>query len=419
MINSNSQKRNSKGRSDYIENSVFLLESLFKNHGSIVDIQINMNNKTLPPELRSIAWRIFMQILPLKKSPKEWVSITMEKRKNYEKMLSRVRFLDKIENFIKGNQDFSIIETSNYSSDKEFINSTEYATLKTITSFLNNMSQVYDLFKNESIIESFVKIYLAYVLNNKLSNFSNAPFLHILSAFIYSLFPCIIHTLENTHEEIMELSLKNKLDSSSILIKDLFNFLNSELYFDHDVFTIFESFLNDFKHKDLILNLNSESIVCLTNDQEIEKINTKKLSLAELSTLMMTIQSPSLIEHMSKYKLNISTVFKYYVSTLYSSSFKLDDVSYLIDALLCNEEQLPNEEVNLSFISSKISFHFIYFIFSSLIISCSDELFKITDIEKFNNYLLFEGVDTIKDFKQIVIRALTNREAMSLIYSNN
>lgn len=418
-MNINYQRKSSKGRSDYIETSIFILESLFKENSNLNEIQILINNRTLPSELRTIAWKIFLKILPSNNStPKDWVIRTMKHREEYEKKYNKINNLDIIENII--NNKTTIEEVSKCSSEQEkaFIQSKEFELFKYSYEFLSdNMSQIYDLFKNEVIIESFIKIYLTYVLNNDIKDFSHAPFLHILSAIIYSLFPSIIHQFSDNSCDLIEKYNKKSLENNEILMKDLFNFLNSEAYFDHDVYIIFETILEEFKHKELIFNLNNQSK--LTVDlNEIENLDPTNITIVDLIAIMIKVQKCELSDYMAKYKLNISTIFKFWISTFFASTFSLDDVTYLIDAVLANESQLPNEEVNLWFINPNIKFHFIYFLFASLLCLGSDHLMKtekITELQEFNNHLLIGGLK-IRDFKQVLNKALANRVAMSLLY---
>lgn len=409
------QKQNSKGRSDYIETSIYLLESLFREDASINEIQISMNNRSIPSEFRSIAWRVFLKILPFKKCAKDWVVITIKSREDYNSKLNKVQYLDIIENILHKKTKFNELTTL---TELNFVQSEEFKIFNEVYSFITeNLASAYDLFKNDYIVESFIKVYLTYIANHDIKNFSHAPFMNILSALMYGIFPSIIHHFSNTTEDIVKLYSENNLDNNKIT-KELFAFLNSENYFDHDVYTIFETILETYKHKELILSLNKESQLTISNSNEIEKLDTMNITVADLVFLIIKIQKPELALFIIEKKFSISSVIKFWVSTFFSSTFLLDDVTYLLDSIFCNEEQLSNEEVNLGFINPLLNFHFLYFMLGSLLCSGADTLMKFEELDEFNNHLLVNGLK-IRDFKQVLNKALTNREAMSLIFTKN
>lgn len=405
ILSTSSKRRRSsrnildRGKSDFIDYSMMLLENLLNTNGDITYIQNEMNNNTLPCEIRSIVWRVFLKILP-KNDISKWVKITKDKRdiyKDRKKSLKSSEFL----------HDIIINHKKILPQDIEKCEELKFA--EEALEFINDQSEIYDLFKQSFVKEVIVFNYVIYRINTNKFNFSSAPFLSILASVVYALYSSI----SNLEIEVDDL-IKRAIEGETIELNEIMRYHTLELFFEADVFTVFESLMEHHSIREVIINLNKECSV--SENIYTSEYNTLNCSLMELTMLIINTEKPELIKYMIENQLDLNMVFKYWLSTFFSSSFTYIDCTFLMDAILCNEEQIKNEEVELCFISNRIKLHFTYFIIGSLITILSESIMKIKDLKELNDFLLVLQGKQI-DLKYVVMKALKNREAMSLIYN--
>ncbi len=394
-----SKKILDRGKSDFIEYSMMLLENLLNTKGDITYIQNEMNNNTLPCEIRSIVWRVFLKILP-KDDMSKWVKITKDKRDIYK---------EKRKNLKSGEFLHDIIINKKKISPEDIKNYEELQFAEEAIEFIDDQSEIYDLFKQTFIKEVIVFNYVIYRINTKKFSFSSAPFLSILSNVVYSLYSSI----SNLEIEVDDL-IKRAIEGETIELNEIMRYHTLESYFEADVFTIFESIMECHNVRDSIINLNKECSIA--ENIYNSDYQTLDCSLLELTMLIINTEKPELIKYMIENQLDFNMVFKYWLSTLFSSSLAYIDCTFLMDTILCNEEQIKNEEIELCFISNRIKLHFTYFLIGSVICFFSESIMKIKDLKELNDYLLFLQGKQI-DLKYVVMKALKNREAMSLIYN--
>ena len=404
-MNSKTTRRTSRGKSDFIEYSLLLLDNVITTQGSLSNIQFDMNNNTLPCEIRSIAWRLFLNVLPKQDSTK-WIQITEKNREIYSKKKAELKHKNCILKIIQNNNNITIEE-------KEVLESDEYKYCSEALEFLNDLVEVYDLFKKDVFKETLVYIYIIYRLNTSQFKFSSAAILTLLSSIIYTLYSSMSHN-EIDYNDILEKSVKEH----KVQLSELFHFINHEAHFEHDIYSIYESILELHGQREIILKLNEESTVrdiylSTSTDETLDSLNS---SLMELLLLIIGSQKPKIIDHFRLYQLDLCMVFKYWTSTFFSSSFMYNDCAYLMDIIICNEEQIMNEEVILGFLNNKVKFHFLYFIISSFICYYEDTILKIKDLKELNDYFLMMHERSF-DLKQILQKAIKSREAMALIYN--
>lgn len=398
----------SKGKSDYIEYSLVLLDSAIR-EGNIEEIQAEMNNHTIPAELRSISWRIFLKILPIKDSLHTWISTTDQNRDIYFEKISQFKYSEILRKLCHDPNFLEILKETNH----EFLHSDEYKHYSDSIEFIRDISEIYDLFKLHFVIEVTTLVYILYRSSHSKFQVYTASFLNILASIVYSLYPSISHSNADYAE------LKGELhESKSVQIKKLYYFLTHEDYFEHDVYTIFENIMESHSHRETIMSLNKEVINTLIDINEDSPVSTIDCTMMELVMLMVKSSKPKIIEHFKTYSLDVNMVFKYWVSSFFSSSFLYEDVTYLIDILLCNQECIPTEHINLSFINQRIKFHFLLCTIASIICCCEGYILRTQDLKELNDYLLIMD-KKISDLKLVLKRALNIREAMTLLYDSN
>lgn len=391
------QRRSSKGRSDFLDDSIKILESMFlaKGNNRFSDVNSLILNNALPNELRSILWKVFLDILPINGDAKEWIDITTKYKQKYSSLNSQLKELDTITKIMK--------KELNESDIPDFKNTPIYKNYQAARQFLDeNLSEIYDLFKNESLAETLIRNYIIFRHYNEDFEFSHQPFLHILSAVIYSLYPCIIHHYE-------------KIDVEGSNTKSMFYYLNSEDNFDEDVYWIYDAILNGKRFKETILNINKETdLNNIKGKEEIQKLDLKAVTKLEFLYVLLTVENPDLIKHMRKIQADISLVFKYWITTLFSSSFTLEHLIYILD-IIFSYDCISSEDYEDGVSQNNWPFRFLYFVSASIISELSEDLVKISDHKDFNDYLLV-NFNRKLDFKQIISNAFDTREKLAGIY---
>lgn len=407
-------KRFSRGKSDFIEYSILLIDNILLTKGDLSFIQKEMNNNTLPCELRSIAWRLFLKILP-SHDMKSWIELTKSNRDKYFLMKNeKVEYITTIHNMIYKDK-----KINNEDDTKErFLLSKEYIFYKEAYDFIEDMKEVYDLFKLDLIKETVIYVYVTYRKSTEDFKFSSAPFLSILTLIVYSLFSSISSQLKSEFSE-KDFVDKALVKGEVLEIGEIMRYLTMERYFESDCYVIFKSLLEEHDWKKTILSINTECLVrdsvykSINNNKSIE--NTDDLTLIETLIMIINVKSPLLIHHFQENQFDLNMIFKYWYSTFFSSSFSLNDSMLLLDVVLSNEEQIKNEEADLCFLRPNLKLHFFLFVFASLFCYFEKEVLQIKDFQKFNDFFLIMHEKSI-DFKEIIKDALSIREACSLVY---
>jgi hypothetical protein len=301
-----SQERRRSGRSISLGGSVALLTSIMVNK-STEELDTYIVNNTLPDEVRLVAWKIFLGILPVEQV-ENWVDITSAQRKSFTTILEEDE-MDQIIKLIKGME----------MGESEIVN--DY---KLITDELAKISANYDFFKSTTVAESLVKLFLIYLKIYK-DSFENSKWaFYILAGLFYTLYPSIIH-ISNTEEV-------NHRDPRWLL-----HYMNEEEGFDSEVFFIFDNIMN---HKQLRMvskeykqaprqdwfDIEQKVIINLDKDF-LETLNPYEKS----SYYYLTIMNPELAKHLFSLKLDTYDILETWVSSLLTSTLGFERLTYFWD----------------------------------------------------------------------------------------
>jgi hypothetical protein len=314
-------RRGSTGRGNILENSIKIFNDLIQSKCDVEEISTYIINNTLPNEVRSIAWRIFLNILPREKTPFEWIEITRKNREVFDKFQTDPEIENLTKIIRKEDKDAKITDESVAQDFKE-------ANLE-----LNKLANNYDFFKSEIVAETLLRIFLIWKRQNPDIK-DNLNAFYVLAGIIFSLYPSILHI----SNEIKEITSEKDADAKSV-----FYFLNSEEYFDNDVYSIYDTLMNVKGLKE-ILNSSNDASSSLSAEElkklrEEEDLNLSKEYVDKLnrydriSNVYFAIVNKELYNHLNDIKVDSYSVIQKYFKSLLSSNIKLEHLVYFWDNL--------------------------------------------------------------------------------------
>jgi hypothetical protein len=351
-------------------------------------------NNTLPVELRSIAWRIFLGILPREKSANELVQITKNKRVEFEKLNSHTE-IELFSKVIRKEEDISILPEGNLSQSYLLVQAE-----------LNRISSNNDFLKSQIVAETLLRLFVIWKKNNENENsdvMANLHKFYILAEVIYSLYPTILH-FNIAHEDFSE----NKI----IDAKFLFYFLNQEESFDADAYVIFDhliqKILNEVNFNNLKQNCQIKELIHkhIIDNQNLLPLSEESKSfisnlgrIEKISYLYLNIVNPNLSKHLNSIKLDPYDVVNIWFSSLLAGSISFENLTYIWD--------------NIFFFTSNDSFRLFDFVAVSLINNISTQLMA-GDIDSCRS-LLMKYRENSLDLKEIIKKSLKLKEKLGEI----
>jgi hypothetical protein len=377
-----------------MENCINILGEVLKdNEINLEEVSGLLINNTLPAELRSIAWRIILGILPKNKSPFEWVKIIRTERANFEKLNSDME-IELLTRIIRKELDDSNLPEGNLSHN-----------YKLVVTELDRISLSYDFFKSQVVAETLLKLYVIWQKHDESNNRddrANLNVFYILAAIIYSLYPSIIHF----RSSFKEITCEDDTDSSS-----LFYFLNEEEYFDADVYLIL---FNLMKQKNLSEIINNSSKV---NRQSIEVIqkriigNENLFPLSEqdnsfisslgrvekISCVYLKIVNHNLLNHLNSLNLDIYEIIQMWQTSFFTGTINFENLPYIWDNIFLN--------------STDDSLDFFDYVSLSLINNLSTELMT-GDLNSCNSLLMMYPQNNL-NLKEIMKKSFKIKEKVN------
>jgi hypothetical protein len=386
------RRRSSTGRSKILEASIMILAEFIKTK-ELEDFYGSVINNTLPGELRSIAWRIFLGILD-KNDGQTWAKTTKGLRDNYYKISKDIN--DNVVKFLRNE--------INEEQAKSLIDERSFLIITTARVGLNHIVSNSDFFKSEIISELVIRLVYLWSLNHTEFNDHNL-IVEIVAGIIYSLYPSILHidvSLLGIDEEKLE----------GLEVQSIFYYLNAEEHFDADVYTIFESIMN--KGVEQFIR-NNKSFQPLTSNElsDLAKVEDEK-SLFESAKkwnkidrilgLYLRITNNELLAKIAALKNEIYKIFEVSISTILTKFLNSENIIYFWDCIFINEVFYTLEK-HLQFEND--FFHFTDFILLSYLIHNQDNAGK----PEFGKILIdslqtISGIDVVK--KAIKLREKLN-----------
>jgi hypothetical protein len=389
-------RRSTTGRSNIIESCInTLTDALKDNQFDQEEIATMVINNTLPNELRSVTWKIFLGILPKDKDLFEWVKIIQGERANFEK-LSEEKEVEDYAKVIRKEAEEAILTPGALLSD-----------FQNVVKELAKISANYDFFKSQIVAETLLRLYVIWRRNNL--NEDDSPLslesFYILAGLIYALYPSILHF--NT--EIKEITKKEDVDA-----RTLFYLLNSEEHFDSDVYLVFDFIMNKLGFKNFIQNFHklsrqewevvSKFIVQeegqeLFNSEEAKTLVQNMNRLEKIAYPYLKIANKQLLSHLFSIQLDSYDIVKSWFTSLMTNSICFEHLTYLWDNVFLHSQE------------AQTTFEFLDFILVSLFSNLSNELLS-SDVVTAKK-LLMRYPEHNLNLKEIIKKALKIREKIS------
>ena len=390
------KRRSSTGRSKILEISIMILSEFIKSK-DLEDIYGSVINNTLPGELRSTAWRIFLGILN-KDDSLNWAKTTKSLRDNYYKLSKQAD-----ENALK-----FLKSELNDEQAKSLLDEKTIGLINTAKAELKQISNNFDFFKSEIISELVIR--LVYLWSIAHSDFQDYQLIvEIVAGIVYSLYPSILHI------DINMLGIdEEKLDN--LEIKNIFYYLNTEEHFDADVYTIFDclmsrgfkNFISSQKEYKSISPGEIQDIVKIDDDKVILE-NAKKLNkIDRIFSFYLRLVNPEMLTKVSADKNELYQALDFLVSTILTKHLNSETIIYIWDCIFINEIFSSHEK---AFSFENDFFLFIDYILLSYLILNQDNAGK-TDFVK----IFLNSLQTI-DGRDVVKKAIKLREKINNIYS--
>lgn len=309
----------SVGKSSLVDLTINTINNYFTNSGDLEETKTLIINNTLPNELRSIAWRIFLNILPNNCEPIDWVKSTDSYRAEYEKKLSNSELTD-----IK-----QIIVNKNNTITGDLGNIYKQLQLR-----LEELQSHLEFFKSIIVGETLNRLFFVWYVNDSTKDDNQELIIKaydILAGLIFALFPCIVPSQNDP------ISIKSKEDATP---RALYYYLNSEDYFDADVYTIFNDLMNKKGIKNLISSKKEREDWNKTLQGVLEG-NLKELSdeLEKIAYIYLKESNESLLKHLSESKIDPYVSVKGLKTSLLTSSIKYEQVIYLWDIIFAYSDK--------------------------------------------------------------------------------
>ncbi len=384
-------RRSSTGRSTIIETCIQILNDASKPSSELdmEEFSTLIINNTLPAELRSIAWRIFLNILPRNTNDLyEWVITTNQTRSSFEKINNSDQLQPYIA-YIRG-------ETNTNLPDKQLSGLT-----KAVIKLANEISLKFDFFKSQIVQEGLIRLFLVWyidtpdagkMINNQ--NFQNA--FSLLASLMYSLYPSILHL--NTDQ----LEINSKEDVNA---KSLFYYLNSEEMFDADVYGIFKYLMSITGAQASTDGLSKGGVVKMLekmNLNEENKDNNGSDSLKWLDRITyyyVNVANEKLCQHLINKEADslVNITYGWY-RALFTNSISFENIIYVWDNLFCN--------------SSPGTLDFFDFIVPAMINNISQELMSKKEFREIAETMVNYPQVNI-DLKGIILKAFKLKEKLT------
>jgi len=389
-----SRRRTSMGKSSFVDMAIQIIEDFQNSKGAQLEIIASSLDRTLFNEIRSVAWRVFLNLLPAK-SPSEWVSITKQQRKEYDEETEK----------IDSEETQKVVKTREF----EFM-----ALARTIVKEESKKSMIFN-----SLSESAQKIFVLWLRkNDNVSSEHFRPLFRILLTLMFALYPSML----NVASEECDIKKDNKTPSA----KELYYFLNCEDYFDHDIYWIFTEIMNrgikdlvtctDKKMDNTAVNeLYSKVQLCQNNGKKVAQL-LSGVGRADISFLYyLGVCDEELVKKLVEKNRNIIGVIHSLISTLFYD-FDYESLIYLWDCVFACEN---NSQFDFSLVNKhQKRLSLIDFLACSLISKTNPSILLEGDLEKACG-ASFEANLIDSDYKSIVLTALKLREKITNLYEEN
>ena len=305
--------------------------------------------------IRGMAWKIFMEVLPANDSIEKWIEKLQYLREEYkilsDKMTKKQNFFKKEEEIKKEKENENIINLNNIKIRKNSLLTNPYheekETKKLINLDLNRTFQELELFHNEEIKNKLSRI--LFIWNNENPNLGYQQGMNdIVSIIFLCLYPYYFPNEKKLSiESIMKDKDKiNKIKNSEIL----YLFFHDEEELESDLYICFNSIMKkgvislydfDFESKDKQIDY-IKKILLFKNEYNFEKEEELNSPLNLRCNMLIKEKLKKLdyelYNHFNKIGLDCTIFLQRWLKCIFNREFELKDVLIIWDAVIASPE---------------------------------------------------------------------------------
>ena len=357
------------------------------------------NNLEKKKELRPMAWKLFLGIIPKEKnkSIEEWIDVIDSQRNEYKNKLEKYCSIKKMKH-----SDPLIINENK--EDDDLLNENQDDNDKNIINLIN-----LDLTRTHQAIELFQKTKTKNILSNILFVYAkeneDLPYGQGMNELISMLFICLYPYYFSTKdkEKIGKNDIKEYLNDIDNHYEDIYLFFHNEEELQSDLFFLFEAIMlkgikdlygkDDIKKDDInykLYELFPDIIKDTSNEERPTHLNLRSCILIKEK---LKIIDKRLYNHFKKININCNYFLHRWFKCIFTREFDINEVSCLWDKIFLYE--FNNSE--------KYKYHLIYidFICLAMIIRIRYQLIKKDEGDCFTILFHYPKGDDISDIIEI------------------
>ena len=307
---------------DIYEDSKTLLKNYIEGNLTLNNISHKVINNKIPKEFRIILYKICFNVIEFN-NPKKWEENLNQKRNYYYNEVNK--YINSNKNILPFFNCSDIKGTKNYDKLYKLLPKNDEHLLALIKLDVERTFQDLDLFKNPAIKEMLCKI--LYIFSKENSDPSYCQGMNeICGTLLYIFLPGM--TCSENEDNFLDDITQNKNDIS--YIEKLYNFLTNDIYFEADLYIIF----NEIMSRDLkeLYTYNNERYRNKKYEYDKNNLTLEEVEKTDESELVKRIKRLFYI----KLKEIDSSLFEELVN-------KIDPDIFLLRWILC----LLNREISL------------------------------------------------------------------------
>ena len=300
--------------------------------------------------IRGMAWKIFMEVLPANDSIEKWIEKLQYLREEYkilsDKMTKKQNFFKKEEEIKKEKENENIINLNNIKIRKNSLLTNPYheekETKKLINLDLNRTFQELELFHNEEIKNKLSRI--LFIWNNENPNLGYQQGMNdIVSIIFLCLYP---YYFPNEKKLSIESIMKDKIKNSEIL----YLFFHDEEELESDLYICFNNIMKkgvislydfDFESKNKQIDY-IKKILLFKNEYNFEKEEELNSPLNLRCNMLIKEKLKKLdyelYNHFNKIGLDCTIFLQRWLKCIFNREFELKDVLIIWDAVIASPE---------------------------------------------------------------------------------
>ena len=393
---------------DMHKSSIVFKDEILLNDNRIKTlIELGKKNKfEEKKELRPIAWKIFLGIIPEdnNKSIEEWIDIIDSQRKEYKKKIETIIS-------IKSIKDYKSIDPLLINENKQN-DDNDKAVINLINLDLERTHQAIELFQKNQTKKMLYNILFIYSKENE-----DIPYGQGMNELISMLFICLYpyyFPYNDNKEKIEKDEIQKCLNDIEAHYEDIYYFFHNEDELESDLFFLFKSLMlkgiknlygkDDIPKDDInykLYELFPDIIKDSTNDERPTHLNMRSYMIVKEK---IKIIDKKLYNHFKNININCNYFLHRWFRCIFSREFDINEVLFLWDKIFLYEFQ-NNKKYKYPLV-------YIDFICVSMIIRIRNQLIKKDEGDCFTilfHYPKGENIFDIIEIADQICKTLENK----------